>query len=156
MDDQQDKFDSQVKKYRLIAVGVIVAALAGLALFAGLSSSGSDSTGYSLENMEFEQLAVANARLAITESAIDGSGTLAAMDCGLLRNVAKATDGDNRWFADCSFISSGSVADTEDEKVLKLSDGDYCATFKLNNDLSELDDYSFTDEACGDVSITVL
>lgn len=111
---------------------------------------------HTLDVRSGEQLAIANARVAVSASALDGSGELKKDDCEILGSIAKSLDNDASWFSSCEFSLRGSMPDTDTNNVLKLSDGDYCATFTLNSDSTVLEGYTFTEGVCGDARFEIV
>lgn len=150
-----------VKAIRYAAVGFIsLLAVVALTMFIGSVMSGqsgkSKSGSYELADDSWEAVVVSDFRLAIAQSALDGKGSVNAADCSILESITKNYDSDARWFSDCAYITTGSTPDTNSEKILKLSDGDYCATYTFDEEITVLMNYTFTEGSCGDSRITVM
>lgn len=152
--DEQDN-TSGISKRTLIVLGVIIAILALLFTIDALSKSSNDSKSYTLSVSDGEAVAISDTRLAIANSALDGSGKIDQKTCDKLETVAKKLDVKASWFSGCYKVKQGATADTSNNQILKLSDGDYCATFTLDKEGKNLTAYKLNEGECGDARITV-
>jgi hypothetical protein len=100
-------------------------------------------------------VAILTVRQAIAQSELDGTGEITSMECDTLSRAARNFDSNSRWFASCDYSLYGSMPDTDSESIVKLSDGDYCATFVTDTDVKVLTDYTFTEGECGDSRISI-
>lgn len=94
-----------------------------------------------------ESLAIANARLASANNALDGSGEFKQELCEDLGQIAKSFDSNSK-FLKCTSPKSLylSSPDTSDSRILTLSDDNYTATFTTDEDGSILLNYTFSNE----------
>ena len=62
-----------------------------------------------------------------------------------LKNLVKSDSLDNQWFSSNSGVFTGKIEDTSDNQVVWISDGTYCATFTMVQDVNTyyLTNYSF-------------
>lgn len=95
-----------------------------------------------------EVVAMSRVRYAVAKSALDGGGKIDESTCDTLGSIAKKFDSSADWFSSCSYSLLGSTADTSNNKVLKLSDDDYCATFTTNSIGDTLINYEFSEGKC--------
>jgi hypothetical protein len=151
-DNQKSKKPAAVK-YAIAGVLALVAVF-GLVLY--FNSKPTEQENYTLGTAGLEALAVSNFRVAIAQSAVDGNGNIGSDSCYMLENIAKNADPDARWFSNCEYVNSGSSPDTASDKVLKISDGDYCATYTFDDAIEELKNYSFEEGECGNSRINIL
>lgn len=152
MSDLPDELELTNTPKRAIAIGVVVIAL----IIAGVFTLGASiSTGYTLDEASSDGITLANTRLAIHKSALDGSGAINAKECDTLGEIAKKTDSNAQWFADCGYSLYGSTQDTDTVNVIKLSDGNYCATFTLDKEFTKVTNYTFVNSKCGDSRIAI-
>jgi hypothetical protein len=152
MDNQNST--SGASKRTMIIVGVLIAVLGILFAFDALSKSAKGDV-YNLSVRDGEVLAVTKTREAISNSAVDGSGSIDKATCDKLGAIAKKLDSKADWFSSCSFSLTGGIPDTSESQVVKLSDKEYCATFTFDKAGRTLLSYSFTDENCGSSRIEI-
>jgi len=110
---------------------------------------------YILSVLDGEASAIAKVRLAIAKSALDGTGVINEVTCNTLGSIAKQFDSSAQWFSSCSYSLVGSSPDTSETNVVKLSDGDYCATFTLNSISDTLTNYDFSEGKCGSYRFSI-
>ena len=83
-----------------------------------------------------EAVAWTTLRLAIAESDVyGGSTTLTNEYVDVLKGMVKNYNSNNEWFTESSLkhIGYGETIDTDMYEISTLSDGNYCATFKVEN-----------------------
>lgn len=134
-----------------IVIGLcIFLVLFGLLYCVSLITKVSKSNTYKLNVANKESLVLAEVRSSIAQSELDGTGKLSLSSCQKLETIAKNLSQKADWFSSCGNTLVGSIPDTGNTKVTKISDGNYCATYVTNNDISILTNYEFTTGICGD------
>jgi len=151
-----------MSKTTAIIISVAAIVILALVAYGVLSKKPSSDTSYVKVSKNYtltvaggEQLAVARTQQAIAQSAVDSTGELSVGDCSLVGDVAKNSNRQAKWFADCSYVNYGSSMSNDTEETMKLSDGNYCATFTFVKGGKELVDYKFTEGSCGDYRIKI-
>lgn len=158
------------KKNVLIIIGIIVGVLliAAIAIFFIPSTpdvvqeecefargcKNSDGT-YLLSVLDGEALAVAETRVAIANSRLNGSGEITEQTCEKLGRAAKNFDESAQWFTSCTNSFTGDILDTDTKDVMELSDGNYCASFTTIQDGNILSSYTFEEGQCGSSRIFI-
>jgi preprotein translocase subunit SecF len=144
-----------ISKRTLMVLVVII--LAAVALFAAdmLTKSSSSTGHYTLNVANGEVLTVAEVRAAVSQSALDGEGVMSVNQCNTLGDISKKLDSGSKWFSNCEYIIRGSTPDSDTDSVIKLSDGDYCATLTFNKDIDKLLSYDFVNGECGDSRLSI-
>lgn len=151
MPEQNDNF----KRVLFIVTGIAFLLIA-LMIFIPRSSQDENSSqtnknsdgSYTLSVIDGEKVAFSTVKLAIAQSAVDGSGTLEESICDELGLIAKQFDSNANWFSSCSYSLQGSTSSTSNFNTMKLTDGDYCATFTTDTDDNNLTNYEFTEDNC--------
>lgn len=129
-----------------IALKTLIIIIAIVIVFLCFIFSGS--SGYKLNN-EYS-LAYSHLNLAITKSALDGTGTIEREYFNKLGTLVKKYKSSSQWFGGYNSIYYGKITNTSDGIITQVSDGTYVATFTIkyktpNNQMSDyiLVDYSF-------------
>ncbi len=95
-------------------------------------------------------LAIANARVASTSNALDGTGKLTEDTCNKLGELAKQFNSSANYIK-CDSTSSIylDTPDISDKDILTLSDENYTAKFTTDKDINKLIDYTFISKPSG-------
>ena len=95
----------------------------------------------------YHALAIARVRLASAKNVLDGTGEFTVDDCNTLGSLAKQYKNTADYFSGCTEPSVNlmylSTPDTNNTKVLKLSDDNFTATFVTARDQDKLLSYTF-------------
>lgn len=149
------------KRLGVIAVAILAVVALFLIIPQMTDSNSSQKSGapqpYELDVAAGEVLALSNLRLAIAQSAVDGTGKMTADTCTQLQKIAMSYDESADWFSTCESGTHlrGKLVDTATTEVVQISDDNYCATFETTSDGAELNGYKFTKEACEGYSFSI-
>ena len=140
---------------------IIIIIIIALILFFIFMMSGSSSK---YELTATEGVSWATLRTAISQSAVDGTGTLSTENFNTLGKLVKNANSSNQWFSGNKAIYYGKITDTSNQLITILSDGNYIAKFTVEIENPEsftkkktyLVDYSFEEGTIQASSISII
>jgi hypothetical protein len=105
------------------------------------------SSGYRFDKSE--TVGYTSLRLAIAQSAVDGTGEISKENMDKLKSAIKNQNKNNEWFSDYNDTFIGKTQDTSDNKIDLVCNSNYCAkiTVKQNKTEYHLVDYSFFEKS---------
>lgn len=92
---------------------------------------------------KLDAVAYTTLRLAISKSAVDGSGEISVEYLDKLKSTVKELNKDNNWFSDYSGNFYGLNKDTDSKRIDYICNNDYCAKFTV--ELKGANDYYLID-----------
>jgi len=125
--------------------GIVVLFIIIAIIIANISEKKVTSNEFSLTGNDIG--AILGVRLASAKNALDGTGEFTVDDCNALGLLAKQYKSSADYFSSCTEASVNlmylSIPDTNNTKVLRLSDDNFTATFVTDNDFNKLSNYTF-------------
>jgi len=146
--------EKQSKSNVWLWVGGIVVLFVIIAIisYSKKTTSQTPSSTKNTTNNEFnlsinDTVTITRVRLASAKNALDGTGEFTIDDCNALGLLAKQYKSSADYFSSCTEASVHlmylSTPDTNNTKVLRLSDDNFTATFVTANDFDKLSNYTF-------------
>lgn len=110
-----------------------------------------------------EGVSLATLRTAISQSKLDGTGTLSTENFNTLGRLVKNANSSNQWFNGSSTTYYVKTSDTSTQEITYISDGNYIAKFTIEIENPEsftkkktyLVDYSFEEGTIQGPSISI-
>lgn len=114
-------------KKLFIIISIIIVLFIGMVMLLGSSK-------YELDVISGETVAYTSLRYAIAQSNYDGSGEISQEKFNVLGNMVKKFNSSAEWFSNSSYRFSGKIVDTSEKQITVITDGEYVATFTIEND----------------------